>query len=95
MSADNPVKMPEPRIAEWLLEPMRRNRSTYWKVAVAAVFINMFGLLTALFTMTVYDRVVPNNAMSSLVALSIDLCTIVPILGLFAAGVSLECPQKS
>jgi ATP-binding cassette, subfamily C, bacterial LapB len=73
VSADNPVKMPEPRIAEWLLEPMRRNRSTYWKVAVAAVFINMFGLLTALFTMTVYDRVVPNNAMSSLVALSIGL----------------------
>ncbi|MDQ4088202.1 MAG: type I secretion system permease/ATPase [Pseudomonadota bacterium] len=55
------------------MEPMRRNRSTYWKVAVAAVFINIFGLLTALFTMTVYDRVVPNNAMSSLVALSIGL----------------------
>ncbi|MGZ8337783.1 MAG: ABC transporter transmembrane domain-containing protein, partial [Allosphingosinicella sp.] len=53
------------------MEPMRRNRSTYMKVAVAAVFINIFGLLTALFTMTVYDRVVPNNAMASLVALSI------------------------
>jgi ATP-binding cassette, subfamily C, bacterial LapB len=37
------------------------------------VFINIFGLLTALFTMTVYDRVVPNNAMSSLIALSIGL----------------------
>src|SRR5687768_16182336 len=65
--------MPKPRIAGWLLEPMRRNRATYWKVALAAVFINIFGLLTALFTMTVYDRVVPNNAMSSLVALSIGL----------------------
>ena len=52
---------------------MRRNRATYWKVALAAVFINIFGLLTALFTMTVYDRVVPNNAMASLVALSIGL----------------------
>ena len=40
---------------------------------MAAVFINIFGLLTALFTMTVYDRVVPNNATSSLVALSIGL----------------------
>ena len=73
MSADNLVKVPGPRIAEWLMEPMRRNRSTYAKVAVAAVFINMFGLVTALFTMTVYDRVVPNNAISSLVALSIGL----------------------
>ncbi len=73
MSADNLVKVPKPRLAAWLMEPMRRNRSTYWKVAVAAVFINIFGLLTALFTMTVYDRVVPNNAMSSLVALSIGL----------------------
>ena len=73
MSADSLIKVPKPRLAEWLMEPMRRNRATYWKVAVAAVFINIFGLLTALFTMTVYDRVVPNNAISSLVALSIGL----------------------
>ena len=59
------------------MEPMRRNRSTYWKVAVAAVFINIFGLLTAIFTMTVYDRVVPNNAMASLLALSIGLAIVV------------------
>ena len=77
MSADNIVKVPKPRLADWLMEPMRRNRSTYWKVAIAAVFINIFGLLTALFTMTVYDRVVPNNAMSSLVALSIGLAIVV------------------
>jgi len=74
LSADEQlIKMPEPRLAAWLLDPMRRNKATYWKVALAAVFINIFGLLTALFTMTVYDRVVPNNAMSSLVALSIGL----------------------
>ncbi|HEV2865463.1 MAG TPA: type I secretion system permease/ATPase [Allosphingosinicella sp.] len=73
MSADNLVKVPKPRLAAWLMEPMRRNSATYWKVAIAAVFINIFGLLTSLFTMTVYDRVVPNNATSSLVALSIGL----------------------
>ena len=56
---------------------MRRNRATYWKVALAAVFINIFGLLTSLFTMTVYDRVVPNNATSSLVALSIGLAIVI------------------
>jgi ATP-binding cassette subfamily C protein LapB len=73
MSADNLIKIPKPRLAEWLMAPMRANRSTYWKVALAAVFINIFGLLTSLFTMTVYDRVVPNNATSSLVALTIGL----------------------
>jgi ATP-binding cassette subfamily C protein LapB len=74
---ENLIKIPKPRLAPWLMEPMRRNRTTYWKVAVAAVFINIFGLLTALFTMTVYDRVVPNNAMASLVALSIGLGIVV------------------
>jgi ATP-binding cassette subfamily C protein LapB len=73
MSEESLIKVPKPRLAAWLMEPMRRNRATYWKVALAAVFINVFGLLTSLFTMTVYDRVVPNNATSSLVALTIGL----------------------
>jgi ATP-binding cassette subfamily C protein LapB len=77
VSADNLIKIPKPRLAAWLMEPMRANRSTYWKVALAAVFINMFGLLTSLFTMTVYDRVVPNNATSSLIALTIGFAIVV------------------
>jgi ATP-binding cassette, subfamily C, bacterial LapB len=77
VSADNLIKIPKPRLAEWLMAPMRANRATYWKVALAAVFINIFGLLTSLFTMTVYDRVVPNNATSSLVALTIGLAIVV------------------
>lgn len=68
---------PKPRFATWLTEPMRRNRGTYLKVALAAAMINIFGLVTSLFTMTVYDRVVPNNAMSSLVALSIGLGVVI------------------
>ncbi|HEY0414264.1 MAG TPA: type I secretion system permease/ATPase [Allosphingosinicella sp.] len=77
MSSDHHVSLPKPRFAEWLMEPMRRNRPVYMKVALAAVMINIFGLMTSLFTMTVYDRVVPNNATSSLVALSIGLAVIV------------------
>ncbi|HEY0150077.1 MAG TPA: type I secretion system permease/ATPase [Allosphingosinicella sp.] len=69
--------MPKRRLAPWLMEPMRRNRSVYTKVALAAVVINIFGLVTSLFTMTVYDRVLPNNATSSLVALSIGLAIVV------------------
>ena len=69
----NPIPEPKRRFAPWLLEPMLRNKAIYMKVAVAAALINIFGLLSALFTMTVYDRVVPNNAVSSLIALSIGL----------------------
>jgi ATP-binding cassette subfamily C protein LapB len=77
MSDDSLIKVPQPRIAEWLTGPMRANKGTYGKVALAAVFINIFGLLTSLFTMTVYDRVVPNNATSSLIALTIGLAIVV------------------
>ncbi len=67
------VEIPQKRIADWLFEPIRRNWRTYSKVALAATLINIFGLATALFTMTVYDRVVPNAAYGSLLALSIGL----------------------
>jgi ATP-binding cassette subfamily C protein LapB len=71
------IEHPRPRFAPWLVEPMLRNKGTYLKVALAAAMINVFGLITSLFTMTVYDRVVPNNAFSSLVALSIGLAIVV------------------
>jgi ATP-binding cassette subfamily C protein LapB len=74
---DHHIPIPKTRFAPWLMDPMRRNRGVYLKVALAAVMINIFGLMTSLFTMTVYDRVVPNNATSSLVALSIGLAIIV------------------
>ena len=71
------IPEPAPRFAPWLMEPMRRNRAVYLKVGMAAAMINIFGLITSLFTMTVYDRVVPNNAFSSLTALSIGLVIVV------------------
>lgn len=71
MSDDTLVPEPKSRFAPWLLEPMLANRQTYIKVTAAAVLINIFALVTSLFSMVIYDRVIPNNAMSSLVALSI------------------------
>lgn len=65
-----------PRFAAWLAEPMLANRDTYMKVALAAAVINLFGIVTSLFTMTVYDRVLPNNATASLIALSIGLAIV-------------------
>ncbi|MXO76099.1 type I secretion system permease/ATPase [Altererythrobacter aerius] len=67
------VEEPKGRIAEWLSGPLRKNRSLYVRVGIAAAMINLFALIVALFTMTVYDRVVPNNATESLVGLTIGL----------------------
>ncbi|PWG02256.1 type I secretion system permease/ATPase [Sphingosinicella humi] len=73
MSDDTLIEIPRPRFAPWLLEPMLRNKGIYMRVAVAAVMINIFALVTSIFTMVVYDRVLPNNATASLIALSIGL----------------------
>src|SRR5688572_33010295 len=74
---DSLVPAPPERFASWLVEPMKRNKATYIKVALAAAMINVFGLVTSLFTMTVYDRVLPNNATDSLIALSIGLAIVI------------------
>ena len=71
------VPAPRPRFAPWLVEPMMASRGIYLKVALAAAMINLFGLATSLFSMTVYDRVVPNNATASLIGLTIGLAIIV------------------
>lgn len=77
MSDHTLVPDPKARFAPWLLEPMLENKHTYFKVAAAAVLINIFALVTSLFSMVIYDRVIPNNAMSSLVALSIGFTIVI------------------
>lgn len=76
MSGEMDFAVPRARFAEWLIAPMRRNTSTYGKVALAAAMINLFGLTTSIFSMIVYDRVLPNNAVASLVGLSIGLAIV-------------------
>ena len=77
MSDEKIVEVPKERFAPWLVEPMRKNRSIYIRVALAAALINLFALITSIFTMVVYDRVLPNNATSSLIALSIGLAIVI------------------
>lgn len=49
----------------WFWGVVRDNRPIYRKVLLAALFINIFGLVAPLFIMNVYDRVIPNNAMET------------------------------
>ena len=45
---------------DWFWSNFRKNKTIYGEVALAAVMINLFGVASSLFTMNVYDRVVPN-----------------------------------
>jgi ATP-binding cassette, subfamily C, bacterial LapB len=77
MSADTEIRGRAPLLAPWLTEPMLRHKATYLKVGLAAAIVNLFGLVSSMFTMTVYDRVVPNNATASLIALTIGLVIVI------------------
>ena len=60
--------------AHWFWSVVRRFWSNYSHVATAALIVNLLALASPLFIMNVYDRVVPNGAIPSLVALSIGMC---------------------
>ncbi len=57
----------------WLAGPVIANSRVYGQTALAAFFVNVLGLVSSFFIMTVYDRVIPNNALSSLAALTIGV----------------------
>ncbi|MDO8860519.1 type I secretion system permease/ATPase [Haliea sp. E1-2-M8] len=50
----------------WFWDAIRANMPVYRDVLTAAFFINVFALALPLFTMNVYDRVVPNYAVETL-----------------------------
>lgn len=58
---------------EWFWGTMLRNKDIYKQVIIVSLFINLFILATPLFTMNVYDRVLPNNAIETLWALFIGI----------------------
>lgn len=57
----------------WFWSVVKVHWRSYGHVALAAFLINMLALATPLFTMSVYDRVIPNGALPSLVALAIGM----------------------
>ncbi|WP_249133652.1 type I secretion system permease/ATPase [Bradyrhizobium sp. AUGA SZCCT0182] len=57
----------------WFWSVVKLYWRSYGHIALAAFLVNMLALATPLFTMSVYDRVIPNGAIPSLIALSIGL----------------------
>ncbi len=70
------VPIKSQRLAErwaWFLVPVFENKPIYVQAMIAAVLTNILALSSSIFIMTVYDRVLPNNATESLVALTIGV----------------------
>jgi ATP-binding cassette subfamily C protein LapB len=64
---DTRAGKPEPKEnGHWLLSTLWRYRRYYWSAALAALLINVLALAGTFFTMNVYDRVVPNQAFTTL-----------------------------
>jgi len=70
--ADDAVKAPK-REGHWFWSAMGAQLPVYRDVLLAALFVNVFALALPLFTMNVYDRVVPNAAFETLWVLAVGM----------------------
>jgi ATP-binding cassette subfamily C protein LapB len=59
--------------SHWFWSVVRRFWGNYSHVAIAALVVNILALAAPLFVMNVYDRVIPNGAIPSLIALAFGL----------------------
>ena len=57
----------------WFFGTLYRFRGIYARVVIATLFINLFVIAGPLFTMNVYDRVIPHNAIDTLWVLAIGI----------------------
>ncbi|MBD9675345.1 type I secretion system permease/ATPase [Pseudomonas sp. PDM18] len=62
-----------PRVEAWFRDTLRLSRWLYTDALVASLLINLLGMLVPLFVMQTYDRVVPNQAISTLWVLAAGL----------------------
>ncbi len=65
-----------PLSRHWFWGVVLEQRGVYRDVLLAALLINCFALAFPMFSMNVYDRVVPNHAVETLWALAIGVCLI-------------------
>jgi ATP-binding cassette subfamily C protein LapB len=60
----------------WFWGTLKRSRKLYIDVLLASFLINIFILASPIFTMSVYDRVVPNNAIETLKVFAVGVITV-------------------
>ncbi|AOO64820.1 type I secretion system permease/ATPase [Sulfurospirillum halorespirans] len=59
--------------SSWFWGTVKRSKQIYIDVILASLVVNLFVLASPLFTMNVYDRVIPNNAVETLWVLALGL----------------------
>ena len=60
----------------WFWGPVRSHRRSFVVVALAALMINLIGLAAPLYTMNIYDRVLPNKATTTLWVLALGFAVV-------------------
>lgn len=74
IAADGRSDLPEYTLPKaWFWKVIWRFRAYYYQVILATVIINFLALLSSLYVMQVYDRVIPNKTYETLAALSIGV----------------------
>lgn len=80
----------------WFFGTLYRFKGIYARVVIASLFINLFVIAGPLFTMNVYDRVIPHNAIDTLwvLAIGIGLVYLFDIVLKFIRTMLLETAAK-
>lgn len=88
-SSDNPNE-------NWFFGTLYRFKGIYARVVIASLFVNLFVIAGPLFTMNVYDRVIPHNAIDTLwvLAVGIGLVYLFDIVLKFIRTMLLETAAK-
>ena len=60
----------------WFWSTLGVSKNIYIDCIIASILINLFVLATPLFTMNVYDRVIPNNAQETLLVFTIGIVVV-------------------
>lgn len=75
-SVDTRSELPEYKLPKaWFFKVIWRFKSYYYQVLLASFIINFLALVSSLYVMNVYDRVVPNKAYGTLWVLSLGVIT--------------------
>lgn len=68
-----PLRLIKAKESHWFWGTLARSKEIFISVILASVLVNLFVIATPLFTMNVYDRVVPNDAMETLWVLAVGV----------------------
>jgi len=71
-----PLRLIKAGESHWFWGTLARSREIFISVILASVLVNLFVIATPLFTMNVYDRVVPNDALETLWVLAVGVMVV-------------------